>query len=362
MLKRTISLVSVASLLAFLGLGGSAAGARTSHAGAMHANRYNLTKLVSDQAGKAALRDKDLVNAWGLVSGPTTPWWVANNGSQTSTLYDGTGAKIPLTVQVPGDPTGAAFNGGSDFVVSHNGTSAPALFLFDGEGGMIRGWSPTIAPITRARTVVNRSGRGSSFKGLAIDSTKHGDFLYATDFHNNQVDVFNGMFHQVHWSGAFKDPSLPKRYAPFGIQQIGGRIFVTFGKQDSVAGDELHGAGLGFVDEFNAHGKMLARVASRGALNAPWGLARAPSNFGRFSGDLLVGNFGNGRINAYAWEHGHWMREGALRMANGRPIAIDGLWAIEFGNGGAAGPTNSLFFTAGPDDESHGLFGKIEAS
>jgi uncharacterized protein (TIGR03118 family) len=360
MLRRTICLVSAASLLAFLGLGGSAAVARTSHAAAMPANGYNVTKLVSDQAGKAATRDKDLVNAWGLVAGPSTPWWVANNGSQTATIYDRTGAKIPLTVKVAGDPTGAVFNGGSDFVVSHGGASGPSVFLFDGEGGMIRGWNPAVpapAPSTKAFTVVNRSGQGAAFKGLAID----GNFLYATDFVNGRVDVFNGSFHQQHWAGAFVDPSLPADYAPFGIQQINGRIFVTFAKHGEDI-DEADGPHLGFVDEFNAHGMWLARVATRGALNAPWGLAWAPWNFGRFSGDLLVGNFGDGRINAYAMKHGHWKWDGVLRRGNGHPVVIDGLWSIQFGNGGPAGAKNSLFFTAGPDGESHGLFGKIRAA
>lgn len=364
MLRRTIGLLSVASMLAFLGLGGSAAVARTSHAAAMPASTYNVTKLVSDQAGKAATRDPKLVNSWGLVAGPATPWWVANNGSQTSTLYDKTGTKIPLTVKVAGDPTGAVFNGGSDFVVHSAGASGPSLFLFDGEGGRIRGWNPNVpapAPSTKAFTVVDRSGEGAAFKGLAIDATAHGDFLYATDFVNNRVDVFNGMFHQMHWAGAFQDPSLPAGYGPFGIQQINGRIFVTFAKHGEDI-DEADGAHLGFVDEFNAHGTWLARVASRGALNAPWGLAWAPWNFGRLSGDLLVGNFGDGRINAYAWTHNGWKWDGVVRGKHGRPVAIEGLWAIQFGNGGPAGAKNSLFFTAGPGGEAHGLFGKIRTA
>jgi uncharacterized protein (TIGR03118 family) len=361
MRRRVFALSSVVCLLGFLGLGGAASAAR--HAPSMHANAYEVRKLVSDQAGVARHRDRRLVNAWGLAAGPSTPWWVANNHTQTSTLYDGTGARIPLVVRVNGDPTGAVFNGGSDFVVSHGGASGPALFLFDGEAGMIRGWSPGVpppAPSTKAFTVVNRSGQGAIFKGLAIASTAHGDFLYATDFHNGRVDVFNGAFQQRHWAGAFTDPGLPAGYAPFGIQEIGGRIYVTFALQGADAVDEVHGAGLGFVDAFNTHGRLLARVASHGALDAPWGLAWAPWNFGRFSNDLLVGNFGNGWINAYAWEHGHFEHEGALRSGNGMPIAIDGLWAIRFGNGDGAGPKNSLFFTAGPAGETHGLFGRID--
>jgi uncharacterized protein (TIGR03118 family) len=210
---------------------------------------------------------------------------------------------------------------------------------------------------------VNRAGRDAIYKGLAIAWTSMGKgFLYATDFHNNHVDVFNSAFHQVMWKGAFVDPSLPRRFAPFGIQAIGNRIFVTYAKQGPGAEDEVDGAGLGFVDVFNLHGAMLGRVASRGALDAPWGLAWAPWNFGRFSGDLLVGNFGSGVIDAYRWTNGHWKFDGWLSKPNGDAVVIDGLWGISFGNGGAAGPTNSLYFAAGPADESHGLFGAITAN
>ena len=361
MFRRTISLVSLASLL-FLGVASTAL-AGPHRATTKAPNGYRVDKLVSDQAGKAAGRDKNLVNAWGLVAGPSTPWWVADNGTDVSTLYDGTGAKIPLVVKVSGAPTGAVFNGSADFVVSHSGASGPALFLFATEGGTIRGWSPGVpppAPSTKAFTVVNRAGRGAIYKGLAIAWTPDGNgHLYATDFHNNRVDVFDGMFHQVMWKGAFKDPNLPRRFAPFGIQTIGNRLFVTFAKQSPDAVDEVDGAGLGFVDVFNLHGKLLGRVASRGPLDAPWGLAWAPWNFGRFSNDLLVGNFGDGVIDAYRWANGNWKLDGMLSKSNGKPVAIDGLWGISFGNGAAAGPTNSLYFTAGPDGESHGLFGNI---
>jgi len=364
MVKRIVSVVAVLSLL-FVGLA-SAAFAGSHRAAPNMAHGYRVSKLVSDQAGRATTRDKSLVNAWGIVAGPATPWWVADNGTNVSTLYDGTGAKIPLTVKVGGAPTGSVFNGSSGFVVHHGTNSGPALFLFPTESGTIRGWSPAVpppAPSTRSFTVVNRAGHGAIFKGLAIAWTAMGKgYLYASDFHNNQVDVFNSAFHQVMWKGAFQDPSLPKRFAPFGIQAIGNRIFVTYAKQSSGAVDETDGAGLGFVDVYNLHGAMLGRVASRGALNAPWGMAWAPSNFGRFSGDLLVGNFGDGVIDAYRWSTGDWTFDGWLSKANGDAVVIDGLWGIGFGNGGAAGPTNSLYFAAGPDGEAHGLFGNIVAN
>ena len=365
MLKRAISLLSVTVLLLLLAGSAQATGNRGSRVAQADPNAYRVTRLVSDQPGKAAHLDPNLVNAWGLVAGPSTPWWVADNGTNVSTLYDGAGNAIPLVVKVLGAPTGAVFNGGSDFIVSHDGHSGPSVFMFATEQGTIRGWNPSVpppAPSMRAFKVVDRSGVGAIYKGLAIVSGASGDFLYATDFHNGRVDVFDGNFHRVTRPGAFVDPHLPGGFAPFGIQAIGAHILVTYAKQDADAKDEIAGPGLGFVDMYGIHGRLLDRIASRGALNAPWGLALAPPNFGRFSGDLLVGNFGNGKINAYEREaNGSFERAGKLRRTNGSVIAIDGLWALEFGNGGVAGSMSSLFFTAGPDDESHGLFGKIRA-
>jgi uncharacterized protein (TIGR03118 family) len=336
------------------------------HADAVGVNAYQITRLVSDVPGAAQHTDPNLVNAWGLVAGPATPWWVADNGTDVSTLYDGTGALLPLVVKVAGAPTGTVFNGGSGFVVHHKGFNGPAVFLFATEDGTIRGWNPgvppTPSPSTRSFIVVNRHQKGAVYKGLAIATGSEGDLLYATDFHNGRVDVFDEAFHRVH-RHAFVDPHMPSTFAPFGIQAIGGDIFVTYAKQDPNSDDELHGPGFGFVDMFDPEGQFLGRVASRHALDAPWGLAWAPSDFGRFSDDLLVGNFGDGKIHAYDPEaSGGFEPAGALRRPNGHVIRIDGLWALEFGNGGPAGPTNSLFFTAGPDEESHGSFGDIEAS
>jgi uncharacterized protein (TIGR03118 family) len=334
---------------------------------AVAAGGYTVTNLVSDQAGVAAHRDRNLVNAWGLAAGPTTFWWVADNGTDVSTLYDENGTPQSLVVSVTGAPTGAVFNGGSGFVVSHEGQSGPSLFLFANESGRIRGWNPSVGtttpPSTRTFTVVNRSGKGAIFKGLAIASTAGGDFLYATDFHNATVDVFDSTFHQVRTPGAFDDPSIPDGFAPFGIQNIGGSIFVTYAKQDAAAEDDVAGRGLGFVDMYDPAGTLLERVATRTALNAPWGLAMAPNDFGGRSGDLLVGNFGDGKIHAYDLSTNPPTLDGAVRHPNGDPVVIDGLWALEFGNGSPNnGPTNTLFFTAGPADETHGLFGTIEAA
>jgi uncharacterized protein (TIGR03118 family) len=329
-------------------------------------NRYTVTPLVSDNGVPGTKVDPNLVNAWGLVAGPTTPWWVADNGTDVSTLYDGTGTAIPLVVSVGGGPTGLVFNGSeTDFVVSDGTNLGAARFIFASEDGKIRGWSPAVPPpppSTQSQVAVDRSAKGAIYKGLAIAQTSNGQRLYAADFHNARVDVFDASWNLIKRRHAFVDERIPEGYAPFGIQAIGGRIFVAYAKQDAAAEDELAGPGRGFVDAYNLAGRLKARVARRGPLNAPWGIARAPKSFGRFGGDLLIGNFGNGRINAYEREEdGRFEHEGRLRTSPEHPIEIDGLWALQFGNGSAAGPTDTLFFTAGPDDESHGLFGTITA-
>jgi uncharacterized protein (TIGR03118 family) len=358
--------VALGTVAAFLGASGAPASAGTRPAGVRPAMPgYSLTRLVSDKPGVAEHQDTDLVNAWGLAAGPETPWWVGDNGTALSTIYGSDGTKGSFMVRVKEDPTGVVFNGGSDFVVTHGMHSGPSLFLFDTEAGQILGWNPTVpppAPSTKSFVVVDKTSEGAIFKGLAIASTPDGDRLYAADFHNAKVDVFDGNFTQITTPGQFTDPNLPKGYAPFGIQAIGSDVFVTYAKQVPGSGDEADGRTLGFVDEYDTSGMFVARVASRGVLNAPWGLAMAPSNFGRFSNDLLVGNFGNGKINAYSWSGGSWKHAGKLRRRSGTIIKISGLWAIQFGNGGPSGAANQLFFTAGPGDESHGLFGVIEAT
>jgi len=324
------------------------------------ADVYSVHALVSDSAGAAApAADASLVNGWGLTAGPTTPWWAANNGTSTSTLYNGAGAKQALTVTVAGGPTGAVFNGNaSDFVVSENGKSGAARFLFATEAGTIMGWSPTVNANTAA-TGVDRSGSGAIYKGIAIVN----DQLYATDFHNARVDVFDKSFNLV--PGGFSDPRIPKGYAPFGIQALGGNIFVTYARQDAAKKNDVPAPGQGFVDEFTPNGVLVAQVVNSGKRNAPlnasWGLALAPADFSVFAGDLLVGNFGNGRISAYTQRGAKWVYKGQLRTADGTPIAIDGLWAIAFGNGAAAGPASTLYFLSGPSGEKHGLFGSITA-
>ena len=323
---------------------------------------FTVTPLVSDEPGVAAFQDPNLVNAWGLAAGPATPWWVADADADVSTLYGGDGTPRSLVVSVEGGPTGEVFNGGASFVVTDGVTSGPALFLWATESGTIRGWNPGVpapAPSTQSTLAADRSGEGANYKGLAIATTADGDFLYATDFHNGRIDMFDGTFQVVTPSGAFVDPKMPAGFAPFGIQNIDGVLFVTYAMQDEEAEDEVTGPGLGFVDAYATDGRLLGRVASRGTLNAPWGLARAPAGFGRFGGDLLVGNFGDGRINVFRSNKSTFAFGGQLRSAAGGLVEIDGLWAIRFGNDAAAGPSGTLFFTAGPDDEEHGLFGSI---
>ena len=326
------------------------------------AQHYAQTNLVSDEAGKARFPDAHLVNAWGLVSSATSPWWVANNGTLTSTLYDGNGVARALVVHIPGPPTGVVFNGGAGFVVRSGAASGPARFIFATEDGKIAGWNPNVpAPGSMQATVgSDQSARGSVYKGLAIATTTAGDFLYATDFHNGAVDMFDSSFRLV---GSFTDNGLPHGYAPFGIQTIGAVLYVTFAKQDKAAHDDVPGKGRGFVDAFDTSGVLIQRIASRGSLNAPWGIALAPATFGAFAGDLLIGNFGDGKINAFdpvaTGPNGQLHSKGQLLTATCAPLVIDGLWALQFGNGSGSGSRDALYFTAGPDAESHGLFGNL---
>jgi len=344
------------SLLSVLWIGLLAA---SSPAAAQH---YAQTNLVSDQAGEARFPDAHLVNAWGLVSSATSPWWVANNGTLTSTLYDGNGVARLLVVTIPGPPTGVVFNGGAGFVVSSGAASGPARFIFATEDGKIAGWNPNVpAPgSTQATVGSDQSGRGAVYKGLAIATTTAGSFLYAADFHHGMVDMFDSSFHLV---GSFTDDRLPHGYAPFGIQTIGAVIYVTFAKQDKAAHDDVPGKGRGFVDAFDPSGVLMQRIASRGKLNAPWGIALAPATFGAFAGDLLIGNFGDGTINAFSpvatGPNGQLHSKGQLLTETCAPVVIDGLWALQFGNGSGSGSMNALYFTAGPDEESHGLFGNL---
>lgn len=326
---------------------------------------YEQHNLVSDGTIPADHTDPDLVNPWGIVFNPTAVVWIADNGTGVSTLYNGLGEKQSLVVTIPlppggtgtSKPTGIVFNGSNDFEVSKGTASGPSRFIFATEDGTISGWSPTVDP-TNAILKVDNSMSGAVYKGLAMAANGTGNFLYATDFHNNRIDVFDKDFKPATLTASFSDPRIPAGFAPFGIQNLQGNLYVTYAKQDAAQHDDVAGQGLGFVNVFDANGKLIRRIATRGQLNAPWGLAMAPADFGRFSNRLLVGNFGDGTINAYDVANGTF--RGQLRKADGHPLKIDGLWGLSFGNGHLNQPTNALFFTAGPDGENHGLFGKIE--
>jgi uncharacterized protein (TIGR03118 family) len=325
---------------------------------------YRQRNLVADTpAIPSEHQDPNLLNPWGIAFNPFGVVWVADNHAGVSTLYDGNGVPQSLVVRIPGatagaigNPTGIVFYGGPGFVVSQGGLSGPSRFIFASEDGGISGWAPNVNPTNAIRVVSNS---GPIYKGLAIGADGTRALLYAADFHQAKVDVFDSSFAPVTLPGTpFRDPHLPSGYAPFGIQAINGDIYVTFAKQDEDQEEEEIGAGLGFVSVFEPNGRFIRRVASRGALNAPWGLALAPASFGQFANRLLVGNFGDGTINAYDLASGK--HEGQLKGKDHQPIRIDGLWGLAFGNGLNSQPINTLFFTAGPEDEEHGLYGRLD--
>jgi len=326
-------------------------------------NSFRQTNLVSNIPGMAAFTDPDLRNPWGISASATSPMWVSDNGAGVTTLYRGNGSKVPLTVVIPpgagssagtlGTPTGTVFNGNS---TEFRGDR----FLFATEDGTIAGWKGVG---TVATTEVDNSipAPGAVYKGLAIGFDGVADHLYAANFRFGTVDMFNSDFSP---GASFTDPKVAEGYAPFNVQNLGGVLYVTFAKQDADRHDDVAGRGHGFVDAFDLHGHLLARLVSHGRLNSPWGLAIAPASFGALAGDLLVGNFGDGHINAYTLDKGNFRAE--LRdVVTGNPITIDGLWALRVGNGGPApngGDPNAVYFTAGINGEQDGLFGTITSA
>jgi uncharacterized protein (TIGR03118 family) len=326
---------------------------------------YAQVNLASDVPGLARFTDPHLVNPWGVSFSPTGPFWFADNGTGVSDLRDGRGRPVPLVVHVPaadraaGKPTGTVFNGGPEFIVSENGISAPSRFLFAGDDGTISGWSEVVDP-SRAIMAVDNSASGALYTGLALAADATGrTFLYAANFGAGRIDVFDNDFKAVVHPGAFQDPDLPGGYVPFNIQAVNHLLFVTFAQQDGTRRDDVPGAGHGFIDVFDTAGELVRRFASRGALDSPWGLAVAPADFGPAGGALLVGNAGDGRINAYNAVTGAFL--GPLADGRGANITVPRLWSVTFGNGHEAGSADTLFFTAGPNDEGHGLFGAIQA-
>lgn len=338
------------------------------------AQRYERINLVSDIPGVALRSDSNLVNSWGIAFFPGGPVWIADNGTGVATLYTGRGVPFPLGTPLvvtipppagssgPAAPTGIVFNPTSGFVVSENGKSAPSLFIFVTEDGTISGWSRSVDLFNAIKVVDNSSPTsnvdgstlGAVYKGLAIANKGEDTFIYATNFRDGVVEVYDSSFH---FGKKFTDANLPAGFAPFGIQNIGGRLFVTFALQNAAKHDDVSGPGNGFVDIFDADGNLVERFASQGTLNSPWGLALAPPGFGKFSGAMLVGNFGDGRINAFEPHTGFFL--GQLHDQIGQILTINGLWGLKFADGALSGKRDHLLFTAGIGDESHGLFGII---
>jgi uncharacterized protein (TIGR03118 family) len=329
---------------------------------------YTQTNLVSDGSVPAKTTDPNLVNPWGIGHSATSPFWVSDNGTGVTTIYDGSGkpqtpaGHAAITIAVPpgqtdpAAPTGQVFNdAGSGFNISQGGHTGSSVFLFATEDGTISGWNPQVNPGSSVLAVDN-SKSGAVYKGLAMTEDNGQPLLYAADFRNGKVEVFNKDFTQVN---AFTDPNVPSGYAPFNVQTLNGKLFVTFAQQDSDKHDDVAGAGHGFVDEFDPNGHLIARVASGGVLNSPWGLDIAPQGFGQFAGDLLVGNFGDGTINAFDLKDDRFT--GTLLGADGKPIQIGDLWALTNGTGAAGTNPNAVYFTAGISGEAHGLFGSLTA-
>jgi uncharacterized protein (TIGR03118 family) len=327
---------------------------------------YKQTNLVSDGALPARVTDPQLKNPWGIAAIPGAPFWIADNGSGLSTLYDGQGDIVPLTVTIPppkgapkgttAAPTGIVSNpNGQQFLVA---PQLAALFIFATEDGTISAWNPTVDLHNAVLKVDNsQGGSGAVYKGLALATNSTGVFLFATNFRDGTIDVFDSAFKPAKLAGSFQDHRIPAGYAPFGIALIDGNLFVTYALQDAAKHDDQKGPGRGFVDVFDTDGHLVSRFASHGALNSPWGIARAPLNFGASSSRILIGNFGDGRINAFASDGDF---RGSLHDRSGRSIKIDGLWSIAFGTAVASDPS-TLYFTAGTNGEADGLFGSLQA-
>jgi len=363
--------------------GGSGSGGNSSSLSAAPpaAMGFADTALVSNSSAVVATANKidaNLQNPWGIAVAPGLPFWISDNNSNLSTLYSGIGAietqsitgsanvgiAIPASAAgVPANPTGQVYNGNGGFLIPTNNGQETALFIFDGEGGTIAAWAAGsgATAVTAYDDGVANGANHAVYKGLAIGTVGGATYLYATDLHNNKVDVFDTNFSKpTAMQGKFVDPNIPAGFVPFGIAALNGNLYVTFAKQDAAMHDETTGAGLGYVDIFDLSGNLLSQFAAAGSLNAPWGIATAPAGFGSLQGDVLIGNFGDGTINIFS-SNGTALAnfEGPLMSSGGQPIAFPGLWSLVFGNGDADKPLTTLFYTAGFADQTDGVFGGI---
>jgi uncharacterized protein (TIGR03118 family) len=329
------------------------------------AGTFKETVLVSDGSVAAPHVDPNLKNGWGIANNPKATFWVSDNNTQKSSLYDGNGVVQSLVVSIPpaasgklANPTGMLFNSTPDFSITANGKTANAVFMWATLAGTIAAWSPNVLP-TDAVTVHDDGAGAAEYTGLTIASNAGASTLYAADFHNGKVDMFDKTFTKLSVAGAFTDPSIPAGMNPFGIQAIGNTIFVSYALLGPDGLKQQNGAGNGIVDAYDLSGHLLRRITSGGVLNSPWGMAVAPANFGAVSNDLLVGNFGDGTINAFDPNTG--VSKGALTQADGTKVVQPGIWGIEFGNNVDNQPSNALFFAAGPTPTT-GVFGRIDSS
>lgn len=352
---------------ALVACGGDDADAPSNPAPPPTLSAFSATAVVADTAAAAHV-DPNLVNGWGIAFNPTGFVWVANQGTSTSTLYDGRGNPQTLVVSVPAGaggsagPAGIVYNGTQDFRVSAGAASGVAAFIFAGTGGTLSGWAPAVDR-THAITTVDTAAAGAAaaaaYTGLTLASYNGVNYLYAADFRNGRVDVYDPAWKKVTLpGGGFTDSGLPAGYAPYGIQAAGNRIYVSYAQRAATGPGENRGPGLGIIDVFEPSGALVKRLATGGVLNAPWGMALAPANFGSAAGKLLVGNFGDGRINVFDPTSGALV--GVLAKADKTPVAIDGLWGIAFGNGLNEQPLNTLFYAAGPANGTHGAYGRID--
>jgi uncharacterized protein (TIGR03118 family) len=360
--RRTVAALAA---LTTVGLVGSAQAAWASPGpgdhGRGHETRVVQSNVVSDIPGLATLTDSNLVNPWGMSFLPTSPLWTSNNGTSTATLFSGAppatpNAIVPLVVNIPGGPpTGQVSNSTTDFVVSSALGSGPARFIFAGLGGSITAWNPAAAPTD---AIVVATTPGAVYTGLTMISTPNGPELLASDFAQGRIDVFDSSFHKLSTPRAFRGTNIPRGFSPFNVQALGNFVYVAYAKVGP-DGRSVDGKGLGFVTRFTPDGRHSKRIAARGELNGPWGMAIVPAGFGSLTGKLLVGNFGDGHIGVYEPNRQHF--RGLLDGANGRPVRIERLWALLPGTA-TTGGTDAIWFSAGIGNETHGLVGTLKAA
>jgi uncharacterized protein (TIGR03118 family) len=375
--------VGAASALALAACGGGSGGGSASQMAQQTTTGFADVALVSNKTGVVATTttiDANLSNPWGLATAPGLPFWISDNNSNAASLYSGTGQietsavtgsnataiAIPASAAgVPANPTGQVYNGTGGFQITTSKGQETALFIFDGEGGTIAAWAQDsgATAVTPYDDGVDNGTEHAVYKGLAIGTVSGANFLYATDLHNNKIDVFDTNFTKpAAMQGKFVDPTIPADYVPFGITALNNKLYVTYAMRDPALHDEVTGAGMGYVDVYDFSGNFVSRFASAGALNAPWGIAPAPAGFGSFEGDLLIGNFGDGTVNIFTPNGTSLATSKGPLTVNGANFAVPGLWSLVFGNGDSDKPATTLYYTAGFADQTDGVFGSIAVS